>query len=112
MSNFVADDDLKAWITDLRARLERGEFADTPPVDLGYGTGPLPADGTIRIMLADLDRFRRDDARGDQRLAQRRMPRCPAQTEPELWGSCSLSLRPKWPRGSPGASGWPVSGSG
>jgi len=55
MSKSVPDDDLKAWITELRARLARGEFADAPPVDLGYGTGPLPAEGTIRIMLADLD---------------------------------------------------------
>jgi len=55
MSNPITDDDLKAWITKLRARLEHGEFIDTPPIDLGYGTGPLPAEGTIRILLADLD---------------------------------------------------------
>jgi len=55
MSNAVPEGDLKTWIIELRARLECGEFADTPPVDLGYGTGPLPAEGTIRIMLADLD---------------------------------------------------------
>ena len=55
MSNSVSNGDLKAWITDLRARLERGEFADAPLVDLSYGSGALPAEDAIRIMLADLD---------------------------------------------------------
>jgi len=57
MSNFVADDDLKAWITDLRARLERGEFTGAPPVDLGYGTGPLPTEVVIQVLLDDLARI-------------------------------------------------------
>ena len=55
MSNSVPDGDLKAWITELRARLERGEFTGAPPIDLGYGSGALPAEDAIRIMLADLD---------------------------------------------------------
>jgi len=55
MSNSVPDDDLKAWITELRGRHKRGEFAGAPPVDLGYGSGTVPAEDTIRIMLADLD---------------------------------------------------------
>jgi hypothetical protein len=55
MSNAGPDSDLQAWITKLRARLERGEFTGAPPIDLGYGSGALPAADAIQIMLADLD---------------------------------------------------------
>lgn len=46
---------LSGWIAGLRIRLDRGDFAAHPPVDIGYGTGALSADLVIRIMLADLD---------------------------------------------------------
>ena len=46
-----------AWIADLRARLDRGDLATLGPVDVGHGTDILPAQDTIRIMLADLDEF-------------------------------------------------------
>jgi hypothetical protein len=51
------DDKLAAWIADLRARLHRGDLATLDPVDVGHGTDVLPAQDTIRIMLADLDDF-------------------------------------------------------
>ena len=50
-----ADDGLDAWLHELRDRLERGELAGLAPIDVGYGTGTIPADLTIKIMLADLD---------------------------------------------------------
>jgi len=55
MANAGPDGDLQAWITELRARLERGEFTGAPLIDLGYGSGALPAADAIQIMLADLD---------------------------------------------------------
>ena len=58
----MAVTDLDSWIRALRERVERGEFASHPPVDVGYGTGTQPAERTIHIMLADLDSF--DDAVG------------------------------------------------
>jgi hypothetical protein len=36
-----------------------------PPMDLGYGTGGLPAERLMRILLADLDSF--DDLTPDKR---------------------------------------------
>jgi hypothetical protein len=50
-------DALMAWIAELRARLDRGDLAQLPPVDIGHGTDILPAEHTVRIMLADLDDF-------------------------------------------------------
>jgi hypothetical protein len=51
------DDGLAAWIADLRARLDRGDLAKLPPVDIGHGTHILPLGHTVQIMLADLDSF-------------------------------------------------------
>ena len=51
----MSDDGLDRWIDDLRARLARGELADVGPIDIGYGTGGLPGETIIRIMLGDLD---------------------------------------------------------
>jgi hypothetical protein len=47
--------DLSRWIGTLPGRLARGELANLEPFDLGDGTGTLPGQTTIRIMLADLD---------------------------------------------------------
>jgi hypothetical protein len=55
MRDLPPDDELDAWIADLRARLDRGDLATLDPVDVGHGTHILPAQDTIRIMLADLD---------------------------------------------------------
>ena len=52
-----SDDELAAWIADLRVRLDRGDLATLGPVDVGHGTDVLPAQDTVRIMLADLDGF-------------------------------------------------------
>jgi hypothetical protein len=46
---------LDRWIDDLRDRLKRGDLVGLRPIELGYGTGHLPAETTVRIMLADLD---------------------------------------------------------
>lgn len=46
-----------AWVDDLRRRLERGELAGHPPIDVGAGTGNIPAELIIKIMLADLDSY-------------------------------------------------------
>ena len=48
-------DPLKAWIGTLRDRLGRDGLAHVAPFDLGDGTGGMPGERTIRIMLADLD---------------------------------------------------------
>ena len=49
------DDDLLAWIAELRGRLKRHELVGLDPIDIGDGTGELHAARTIRIMLNDLD---------------------------------------------------------
>ena len=51
------DDDLAAWIADLRARLDGGALATVSPVDIGHETHRLPAAHLVRIMLADLDSY-------------------------------------------------------
>jgi hypothetical protein len=51
----MASDDLDGWIRDLRERLARGDLAGLGPVDLGHGTGNLPGETTVRVMLHDLD---------------------------------------------------------
>jgi hypothetical protein len=61
----ATDEGLGPWIRDLRGRVARGDLITLPPVDLGYGTGNMPADLTIRIMLADLDDL--DDPEGSSR---------------------------------------------
>ena len=53
----LTNQEIAAWIPDLRARLDRGDLATLGPVDVGHGTDVLPAQDTIRIMLADLDGF-------------------------------------------------------
>jgi hypothetical protein len=55
MRDLLRDDELAAWIVALRARLDRGDLATLGPVDVGHGTDILPAQDTVRIMLADLD---------------------------------------------------------
>ena len=50
-------DDLAEWISDQRARLDRGDLATVAPIDIGHGTHVMPAAHLIRVMLADLDGF-------------------------------------------------------
>ena len=49
--------DLDEWISDQRARLDRGDLATVAPVDIGHGTHIMPAAHLVRIMLADLDSY-------------------------------------------------------
>jgi hypothetical protein len=51
----IESDDLGRWIGTLRARLARGDLAGSGSIDLGDGTGHLPGELFVRIMLADLD---------------------------------------------------------
>jgi len=74
MRDLPPDDELAAWIGDLRARLDCGELATLGPVDVGHGTDVLPAQQTVRIMLADLDGFDEmplDEARDPINAARR-----------------------------------------
>jgi hypothetical protein len=48
-------DDLTLWIETLRERLKGGELASLGSTDVGYGTGMLPGETVVRMMLADLD---------------------------------------------------------
>jgi hypothetical protein len=57
MRDVRPDDELTTWIADLRARLDRGDLATLGPVDVGHGTDILPAQDTVRIMLAELEDF-------------------------------------------------------
>ena len=50
-------DDLAAFIADLRGRLERGELADRPPINLGNGLVLRDVELAVWIMLADVDRY-------------------------------------------------------
>jgi hypothetical protein len=61
-----ASDGLDGWIAALRDRLARGAFANLAPFDIGDGTGPLPGELVVRIMLADLADL--DDPDGSWRL--------------------------------------------
>jgi hypothetical protein len=67
MRDLLPDNELAAWIADLRARLDRGDLATLGPVDVGHGTQILPAQDTVRILLADLDELDElpPDAAGD-----------------------------------------------
>jgi len=51
----VTNDGLDRWLDDLRHRLANGDLAMLDPIDIGDGTGQLPSETTIRIMLNDLD---------------------------------------------------------
>src|SRR5438552_1433969 len=48
-------DDLAAFITELRRRLERGDFADHPPIDLDNGHRLTNVEVAIRTMLEYVD---------------------------------------------------------
>lgn len=49
-------DNLEWWIGTLRGRLERGELAALPQIDLGYGSR-ADADLVAGIMLGELDAY-------------------------------------------------------
>ena len=63
-------DDLVAWIDKLRRRLETGELADLPPLDLGNALTLTNVEPAVRRMLADVEMFRAMDP------AERALPHC------------------------------------
>jgi hypothetical protein len=60
----MAHSDILTWITELRTRVARNEFAEHGPIDVGYGTTSFATERAIRIMLSDLDDL--DDPGGSQ----------------------------------------------
>src|SRR5690242_1234793 len=50
----VPDGGLDRWIDGLHDRLDHGGLDGLGSIDLGDGTGHLPGNTTIRVMLADL----------------------------------------------------------
>ena len=48
-------DDILAWIAEVRGRHACGDLDLLPPIKLGRGTGRLHAEPTVSVMLADLD---------------------------------------------------------
>ena len=49
----TTDAGLARWIEELRDRLARGDLDGVGPLELGYGTAPLPGKAVIRILLLD-----------------------------------------------------------
>jgi hypothetical protein len=50
--------ELTAWIAELRGRLERGELAGLPPVQLQPWFGPGEVEPIARSLLGQVDRWR------------------------------------------------------
>jgi len=71
----VPADDLAAWIEELRRRLDAGELADVPPIDLGNGLTLSHVERAVRRMLADVEMFRAMDP------AERALPHFRARRE-------------------------------
>ena len=70
----LTNQEVAAWIAELRARLDRGDLATLGPVDVGHGTQVLAVQDTVRIMLADLDEFEDmtpEEANGPVSVARR-----------------------------------------
>ena len=57
--------DLDGFIPELRGRLDRGEYANLGPIDLGESAPLGDPELALRVMLADWDHF--DDLSPDQR---------------------------------------------
>ena len=69
----VPTDELAAWIDELRRRLDAGELADLPPIDLGNEVTLSHVERAVRRMLSDVEMFRAMDP------AERRLPHFRAQ---------------------------------
>ena len=54
-------DDLAAWIEELRRRLDAGELADVPAIDLGNELTLSHVERAVRRMLSDVEMFRAMD---------------------------------------------------
>jgi hypothetical protein len=59
---------LAAWIDELRGRLDAGELADLPPIDLGNALALANVERAVRRMLSDVAMFRAMDT------AERELP--------------------------------------
>ena len=66
-------DDLAAWIDELRRRLDAGEVAAPPPIDLGNEVTLTNVEPAVRRMLSDVEMFRAMDP------AERALPHCRAR---------------------------------
>jgi len=51
-------DDLAGFMAELRRRLEAGELANHPPIDLELGSGPQNAEALALRMLREVKAFR------------------------------------------------------
>ncbi len=67
--------DLDGFVSELRARLDRGEYANLGPVNLGELSPLGDPEKALRIMLADWDHFDTlsPEQRDDYRMAARRL---------------------------------------
>src|SRR4051794_12916061 len=67
--------DLDGFIPELRGRLDRGEYANVGPVDLGEAAPLGDPERALRIMLADWDHFDNlaPEQRDDYMVAARRL---------------------------------------
>ena len=54
-------DDLAAWIDEPRPRLDAGELANLPPLDLGNARTLTNVEPAVRRMLSDVELFRAMD---------------------------------------------------
>jgi hypothetical protein len=67
--------DLDGFVPELRVRLDRGEYANLGPVDLGELSPLGDPENALRIMLADWDHFENltTEQRDDYSVAARRL---------------------------------------
>ena len=67
--------DLDGFVPELRGRLDRGEYANLGPVDLGELSPLGDPETALRIMLADWDHFENltPEQRDDYAVAARRL---------------------------------------
>jgi hypothetical protein len=54
----MSRDELRAWIEDLRGRLERGELANHPPIELHPWSRIVEVERFVRATLASVDSWR------------------------------------------------------
>ena len=84
-------DGLAAFIADLRGRLERGELADHPPIDLGNALTLGHVERAVRRTLQDVEMFRAMDP-AERALPHFRRGECTWRTSCAGCGSGSATL--------------------
>jgi hypothetical protein len=80
-------DDLAAWIDELRRRLDAGEVAAPPPIDLGNEVTLTNVEPAVRRMLSDVEMFRAMDP------AERELPHFAARRRALADNLCRLRER-------------------